>query len=209
MLQIVSGILVTSGLVLFGAPTRTGVAAKGKALYATCMACHGAKGEGLKEQNSPQIAGLEDWYLERQLDNFKKGIRGGDPKDVLGMQMRPMAMALATPKAMADMVAYLSQLKQKRPKKTFKGNKTKGRALYATCSGCHGAKAEGMKSMNAPRLTGLQDWYLLNQLKLFKSGVRGRHPKDVYGLQMAPAAMTLANEKAMKDVIAYIYTFNK
>lgn len=84
------------------------------------------------------------------------------------------------------------------------GDKVKGKTLYTTCMACHGAKAEGNKALNAPKLTGLQGWYLERQLKNFKEGIRGAHPKDVYGAQMRPMAMTLADDKAIEDVVAYI-----
>ncbi|CAM2069010.1 Cytochrome c4 [Sulfidibacter corallicola] len=183
-----------------------GDAAKGKTLYATCIACHGADGHGMKALNSPQIAGQEDWYLERQLKNYKDGIRGSDPKDTFGMQMRPMAMTLTSDQAIADVIAYIKTLKPKKPESTIQGDAAKGKNLYVTCATCHGQKAEGMKALNAPALTGLQDWYMLTQLKNYKNGVRGKHPKDIYGMQMAPMAMTLPNEQAIKDVIAYIKT---
>ena len=61
-------------------------------LYTTCVACHGAKGEGNKALNAPAIASQEAWYIARQLKNFKEGIRGTHEKDMYGMQMRPMAM---------------------------------------------------------------------------------------------------------------------
>ena len=50
-----------------------GDATKGKAAYAVCAACHGANGMGNKALNAPRIAGQEPWYLERQLNNYKKG----------------------------------------------------------------------------------------------------------------------------------------
>ncbi|NEO37914.1 MAG: c-type cytochrome [Moorea sp. SIOASIH] len=86
------------------------------------------------------------------------------------------------------------------------GDPSKGRASFAVCSTCHGRKAEGMESLNAPNLTGLQDWYMLTQLKNFKNGIRGNDPKDIYGQQMRQMAMTLTDEQAMRDVIAYIKT---
>ncbi len=61
-----------------------------------------------------------------------------------------------------------------------------------------------MKALNSPQLANLQDWYILRQLKNFKEGVRGSHPKDTYGSQMRPMSMTLIDEQAMKDVAAYI-----
>ena len=68
-----------------------------------------------------------------------------------------------------------------------------GEQIFATnCIACHGAKGEGNKALNAPKLTGLSDWYAVTQLKHFKSGVRGSHADDTYGKQMAPMSMTLA-----------------
>lgn len=88
-----------------------GDAAKGKAYYTTCVACHGDKGQGNKALNSPKIAGQEDWYVVRQLKNFKAGIRGAHPKDTYGAQMRPMAMTLPDDQAIADVAAYIATLK--------------------------------------------------------------------------------------------------
>ncbi|GIT06706.1 MAG: hypothetical protein CM1200mP30_03360 [Pseudomonadota bacterium] len=45
-----------------------------------------------------------------QLKNFKAGIRGADPKDKYGMQMRPMAMTLADDQSIRDMAAYVSSM---------------------------------------------------------------------------------------------------
>jgi len=87
-----------------------GDAERGKALYATCGACHGANGEGQEALNAPAIAGQEEWYLIRQLQNFKNGIRGADPKDTFGMQMAPMAQTLPTEQAIEDVAAYINSL---------------------------------------------------------------------------------------------------
>lgn len=82
----------------------------GKKLYATCAACHGPAGEGMEALNAPPLAGLADWYTERQLNAYKNGIRGTDPKDTFGMQMRPMAMMLADEQAVRDVAAYIATL---------------------------------------------------------------------------------------------------
>ena len=89
----------------------SGDATKGKASYAVCAACHGANGMGNKALNSPQIAGQEPWYLERQLKNFKGGLRGANAKDPYGMQMRPMAMTLANDEAIKNVSAYIATFK--------------------------------------------------------------------------------------------------
>jgi cytochrome c oxidase subunit 2 len=183
-----------------------GDAAKGKKLYATCSACHGPHGEGMKSLNSPALAGQEEWYLQRQIQYFKDGIRGTNPKDIYGMQMRPMAMILADQQAIDDVVAYIMTFEPYKPKGfSLDGDAAAGKAKYdAICATCHGPNAEGNKAMNAPKLNNQHDWYMLTQLKHFKEGVRGANPKDIYGMQMRPMSMTLADEKEMKDVVRYI-----
>ena len=57
---------------------------------------------------------------------------------------------------------------------------------------------------NAPRLKGMSDWYMARQLKNFREGVRGTHPQDPNGAQMALIAAMLADDAAIGDVIAYI-----
>ena len=185
-----------------------GDATKGKAAYAVCAACHGANGMGNKALNAPQIAGQEPWYLERQLKNFKGGIRGADPKDTYGMQMRPMALTLANDQAVSDMAAFLSSMPvSKSSESTVKGDATAGKASYMICQTCHGPKGGGNRALNSPNLTGLQDWYIVRQLKNFKAGIRGTKSGDLFGMQMRPMAMTLANDEAINNVAAYIATF--
>lgn len=85
-----------------------------------------------------------------------------------------------------------------------KGDAVAGKALYQTCSACHGANGEGNQALNSPKLAGQEDWYLKRQLHYFKSGVRGSAENDVFGKQMAPMAAILTNDKAINDVAAYI-----
>jgi cytochrome c oxidase subunit 2 len=84
---------------------------KGKSAYSVCVTCHGANGQGIEALNAPKIAGLPDWYVERQLNNFKSGIRGVHAKDIFGQQMRPMAMALLNDEAVRDMTVFVASLK--------------------------------------------------------------------------------------------------
>ena len=87
-----------------------GDAEKGKALYATCGACHGPNAEGMEALNAPKLAGQEPWYVVRQLQNFKNGVRGANPRDTYGMQMAPMAQILVNDQAMEDVAAYIQTL---------------------------------------------------------------------------------------------------
>ena len=202
------GLTIKFGIGLTLNAYAAGDATKGKAAYAVCAACHGANGMGNKALNSPQIAGQEPWYLERQLNNFKGGIRGANAKDPYGMQMRPMALTLANDQAVSDMAAYVSSMPvSKSSESTVKGDATAGKVSYMICQTCHGPKGGGNKALNSPKLTGLQDWYIVRQLKNFKAGIRGTKSGDLFGMQMRPMAMTLANDEVINNVAAYIATF--
>ena len=204
----VVGITLALGIMTAENASAAGDATKGKAAYAVCAACHGANGMGNKALNAPKIAGQEPWYLERQLKNFKGGIRGAHHKDPYGMQMRPMALTLANDQAVSDMAAFLSSMPvSKSSESTVKGDVTAGKASYMICQTCHGPKGGGNKALNSPKLTGLQDWYIVRQLKNFKAGIRGTKSGDLFGMQMRPMAMTLANDEAINNVAAYIATF--
>ena len=183
-----------------------GDAAAGKALYAACAACHGLQAEGNPQLHAPRLSGQGDWYLKRQLKNFKQGARGAHDKDVFGKMMAPMAATLADDAAIDSVVAYIKTLPDNPAPVTVKQNSTIGHRLFGTCGACHGADGRGIQAMNAPRLKGMSDWYLVTQLKNFKQGVRGSHPKDMYGPQMALMSAILTDDQAVNDIVAYINT---
>ena len=87
--------------------TVTGDAEHGAELYTVCSNCHGKDGQGIK-MNATRQAGMSDWYLLRQLENFKAGIRGGHPADLRGKQMGLMSQTLHDKQAMKDVVAYIT-----------------------------------------------------------------------------------------------------
>jgi cytochrome c oxidase subunit 2 len=89
--------------------TVTGDVEHGAELYTVCAYCHGADGQGI-EMNAPRQAGISDWYLLGQLQNFKAGIRGGHPYDLNGKQMGLMAQTLLDEQAIRDVVAYINTL---------------------------------------------------------------------------------------------------
>ena len=179
---------------------------RGKQFFQVCVACHGANGEGNQLLNAPANGGQNVWYVMRQLRNFRVGIRGSDPKDLYGIQMRPMAMTLSDDQAVVDVAAYIGTLDVPVPPKTVEGDVEAGKKAFVTCMPCHGENGEGAKSLNAPRLSRQHDWYIVRQLNNFKSGVRGAHAKDIYGQQMRPMAQILATDEQVNDVAAYLNT---
>ncbi len=87
-----------------------------------------------------------------------------------------------------------------------KGDAVVGQAQYAACAACHGLEGEGNPALNAPKLSGQEDWYLTRQLNNYQRGARGKHENDALGQQMAAMAMTLTDDQAVRNVAAYIGT---
>lgn len=85
----------------------------GRSLYATCATCHGADGTGVEALGGPALISVNDWYLVRQLENFKTGVRGSHPDDRQGAQMRAAAQVLPDDEAIRDVVAYINSLQQR------------------------------------------------------------------------------------------------
>ena len=183
-----------------------GDAAAGKPLFAVCAACHGPQAEGNPALNAPKLSGQGGWYLKRQLKNFKDGARGTHDKDVFGKMMAPMAATLVNDAAINNVVAYIKTLPDNPAPPTVTTHATDGEKIYVNCGACHGADGRGIQAMNAPRLAGMSDWYLVTQLKNFRQGIRGAHPKDMFGPQMASMAAMLANDQAANDLVAYLNT---
>lgn len=91
--------------------TVTGDAVQGKSLYGSCAACHGAAAQGNQALHAPMLAGRTDWYLVTQLHNYRAGLRGTNPADSNGQQMRAMAASLSDDAAVNDVVAYINTLR--------------------------------------------------------------------------------------------------
>jgi cytochrome c oxidase subunit 2 len=187
--------------------TSSAADADGDQLYVDyCQQCHGVDGEGNDGVGAPSIAGLPEWYLGRQVHKFKDGVRGTHFDDIMGMKMRPMALTLTNDGQVDRIAAYVAKMPVVKNAATLDGDADRGKAGFGTCVACHQADGTGMQALNAPPISQADDWYLLTQLSNFKHGIRGAHADDVEGAQMAPMAKLLADEQAMKDVIAYMRT---
>jgi len=185
--------------------------ARGEQIYDTCVPCHGKDGLGNHSLAAPAIAGLPRWYVERQLHNFQSSMRGAHPQDTEGQRMRPMARSLYREGDLASVAEYVATLPGRVPAATMvEGDTANGRMRYQSiCITCHQDDGNGNEALGAPPLTHQYDWYMMTQIGKFKSGLRGRHPDDVMGAQMAAMASTLEDSTAMHDVIAFIRTLQK
>ena len=117
-----------------------------------------------------------------------------------------MSVANLSDNDIAGLAALMTtELPPAQPPATIKGDADRGKDYYVNiCSACHGGNALGNDALGAPALAGVNDWYLKSSYQSYLDGIRGTHPDDVYGAQMARLAPALANPDDINDVIAYI-----
>lgn len=189
-------------LLLAGGPLR---ALEGSALFAPCVACHGSKAEGNAALNAPALAGQHAAYLQRQLRNFRTGLRGAHASDKPGAQMRTVAATIKDEASVARLASYAAALPKTAAPAPGRADLRNGNNLYhGKCGACHGGRAEGNPALDAPRLAGLDAAYLKRQFAYFRDGVRGAHKDDRLGRQMSLMAKTLPSERDLDDVVAFI-----
>ena len=90
--------------------TVSGDISSGAKIYAICAYCHGSDGMGIQTMNAPRLAGMTDWYLARQLSNFRDGVRGAHRRDYYGLQMGLVGATLNSDERVNDVVAYINTL---------------------------------------------------------------------------------------------------
>jgi cytochrome c oxidase subunit 2 len=177
---------------------------RGAEIFQLCTQCHQAGGEGSQLALAPTLAGLAPWWVGKQLESFKTGVRGTNPEDTAGLRMYPMSQTLKTPEDVAAVTAYVATLPAHKPPTTLTGgDPTHGAQLYQVCTPCHGVDASGNQAIGAPALANQSDWYLLVSLQKYQAGIRSR---DNLAAVMRGMASTLPDDQAKKDVIAYIVT---
>lgn len=90
----------------------SGNAEAGAEAYAICATCHGSDARGLQPQKGPRLSHQHAWYLEKQLQNFRGGVRGAHAADLEGQQMAAIARTLGDDQSIADLIAFIQSLNQ-------------------------------------------------------------------------------------------------
>ena len=72
------------------------------------------------------------------------------------------------------------------------------------CLLCHGANANGNYGIRAPKISGMEPWYLSRQLENFAAGVRGTPGDDASGHEMGPVGLRLRQEDALYSAVQFI-----
>lgn len=183
--------------------------AVGKAAYNSCVACHGAGGEGNAALKAPGLTHLGPAYIVSQLDKFRAGLRGGAGAEPQAVQMAAMANTLTDDQAVTNVAQYIASLADVAKTATVDGDVTLGADYFnQMCGACHGPSAQGNLALSSPALAGADDWYLLDQLTAFRSGKRGVHADDRGGRQMRAMAGVLPSDQAVQDVVAFIQSLS-
>lgn len=76
---------------------------RAKAHYLSdCASCHGDRGQGMKRERAPPLTYQPDWYLRKQLENFRNGKRqhgrepiSDEPSEALTAEMVAWLASLA------------------------------------------------------------------------------------------------------------------
>jgi cytochrome c oxidase subunit II len=170
-----------------------------ESLYFPCISCHGKNGEGSPAIRAPAIGGQSSVYLERQLHNFRMGIRGQHPGDPWGAQMALMAENLND-----DDINVLADFVSQMPVKKTEGGTSEAPEFYVGCVACHGKKGQGIESLNAPRIAGLDEAYTSLHLRYFRDGLRGSVEGDQWGAVMRDALPDNINDAAIQKLAKYI-----
>lgn len=71
-------------------------------------------------------------------------------------------------------------------------------AYEQVCMACHGEKGQGKEEVGSPSIAGLPAWYIEEQFRKFREGLRGAHQDDSAGQQMRAIALQLSDDQ-IKD----------
>ena len=176
---------------------------KKQTLIKHCLTCHST----VEMQRGPLLQGLEEWYLEEQMEAFKEGSRGADTKDKNGLLMHSAVKDLPD-EDLQFAAAWFANQPRPEISAVVKGDISKGKELYKTaCFSCH-EHPMGKFFSRSPDLYKMEDWYLMTQLRAYKAGWRGVDPRDSHGIKMK-AAIEPYSIKQMQDVVAYLAQFKE
>lgn len=179
-----------------------GDAAAGQGKTAICAACHGVDGNSAIG-NFPKLAGQNERYLLKQLQDIKAGTR--QVVEMTGL------LTNLSDQDLADISAYFSSkgiqigaakadLVEAGEKIYRAGVESKG---VAACTACHGAQGKGIATAGYPQLGGQHAQYVETQLKNFRVGNRDNDPQAM----MSTIAAKLS-DKEIQAVASYIQGLN-
>ncbi len=97
--------------------TINGDVENGKHYYnKVCASCHGIDAKGLEAYLSPNLLGIQDYYMAAQIRNYRDGIRGVSEEDTTGAKMLEMLSEIPDDKTIDDVITYVHTLQTNKPR---------------------------------------------------------------------------------------------
>lgn len=136
----------------------------GFAKVITCSACHGQSGNSRSDM-MPIIAGLDQAYFKRQIENYATGRRPSPEMEPYAKQIQVLGL---------DQIAayFMAQKREPTLIRVSPDAVAKGRVSAAQCVICHGEDGKGDAARLIPGLAGQPPGYLAQQMILFKQDTR-------------------------------------
>jgi cytochrome c553 len=164
-----------------------------EAKLASCLACHGEKGQSATP-GVPSLGGQPDFFLMAQLVMFREKIRAIEP-------MTQMTQGLSD-KELRSMAGAISRLPAPQPSGSADpARMERARALIEQhrCNFCH--KRDYSGEQNAPRLAGQREDYLVKALRDYKNDAR-----RAYDPSMADVLVPLGDDD-LADLAYFLARF--
>lgn len=155
---------------------RGGDPVKGKESFRGCQGCHKSDAAGVREGVYPRLTGQHASVLIKQITEIRAGIRS-NPKMLPFVEDPAIAM-----EEIGDIAAYLSSLTSVRENgKGAEDLSVRGKKVFTDnkCFECHGKNGEGNAEKSYPVLASQHYGYLLREMGLIKTGVRGNSNPDM------------------------------
>ena len=154
------GLLLTGGTAGAAGPLDN----PGFARTITCSACHGQNGNSRSDM-MPIIAGLDQAYFKRQIENYASGRRPSPEMEPYAKQIQFLGL---------DQIAAFFMAQKREPTliRVPPDRVPRGKILAAQCVICHGEDGKGDAARLIPGLAGQPPGYLAQQMLLFKQDTR-------------------------------------
>jgi cytochrome c553 len=206
MKQLLSSLLLFSFTVVMSATTMADNSVQ--QVINSCNHCHSDGHNAMTHLSvAPVLDGMPDWYIEKQMENFRTGkrfSRGNDANEI-NTAHQSQALNEDTLSLVAD---YYDELELRFAQSTVRpssltGQSEQGAALFEDrCANCHTSMI-GRFLTDSPKITHLEGDYLVKQLEAFKNGERQFFDENKHQRKMVERIKKLSTQDLL-DIVSYI-----
>jgi cytochrome c oxidase subunit 2 len=157
-------------------------------------------------QRAPALAGLPDYYVAAQLEQFRWQLRGAVEDGESGSRSMHAMMGQMGERMLKAVAQHIASMPPVPSVPSVHGDVERGKVLYGEmCASCHGVNAQGNAAKESPPLYVFQDWYLVRQMQKFRDGTRTPSVGNTDAVKMHGLAVQLVRRKQdVKDMAVFI-----